>query len=93
MPNLIRSASVNLTYVILEGFCHVCLRLTSMTVDLLKLDEALGSEEDTDPRSYLVVETSSESPAPTRGIAGRCHCNGLCLECPLYRKRPAASCR
>jgi hypothetical protein len=91
-PNLIRSASVNLTYVILEGFCHVCLRLSSMTVDLLRLDEALRADDDNHPRDYLILETSAEPPAPARGITGRCHCNGLCLECPLYRKRSAASC-
>ena len=86
-PNLIRSTSVNLTYVILEGFCHVCLRLSSVTIDLLRLDAALRSDSCVKSRAYLIVETSGEAAAPAKGITGRCHCNGLCTECSLY-KRP-----
>lgn len=46
---LIASVSVNLTFVILDGFCHVCRRAEAATFDLLEIDRKLKREGQTEP--------------------------------------------
>jgi hypothetical protein len=44
-PSIILSVAINLTYVILEGFCVQCRRGVHTTVDLLKVDQYINREE------------------------------------------------
>jgi hypothetical protein len=69
---LIASVSVNLTYLILDGFCHCCRRAEATTFDLLEIDRWIRDERD-EPNPVRKERAGVSAALPTASaLTGFC---------------------
>jgi hypothetical protein len=83
---LIASVSVNLTYLILDGFCHCCRRAEATTFDLLEIDGWIRDKCDA-PKPVRKERTGASVPLPMASAS-----TGLCAVTPenvVIKPRPS----